>query len=378
VSDEPTAWAWYLERYAGPTGALLRTEIEEFPFVIGRRPGLGLTLASAEVSQLHAEIVRDGDRLVVRDLGSTNGTFLNRRPLAGSAPLAPGDVLHVADLELQVVREPRSRPPLPRGTIRIDDLDLPRRFAGFRDEVRGLIEAGAVAARFEPIVRLADGAVTAWEALARGTSAELPPEPVRLFEAAEEAGLAAELSRLCRTRAVAAAADELPAGGALFLNCHPAEMADPEALIGSMAELRAAAGERPLVLEIHETAITDPGAMAQLKERLGALAVGLAYDDFGAGQARLLELAEAPPDHLKFDRLLITGLDRAPGSRRRLLETLVALARDLGIATVAEGVETGSELAACRDAGFTAAQGHYLFPGGLRPPHTRPQGARSP
>ena len=373
MSDGPETWAWYLERYAGETGALLRTEIEEFPFVIGRAPGLGLTLASPEVSQRHAEIVRAGDGgLAVRDLGSTNGTFLNRRPLAGSAPLAPGDVLYVADLELHVVRERRTRPPVPRGTIRIDDLDLPRRFAGFRDEVRGLIEAQAVAVRFEPIVRLADGAVTAWEALARGTSAELPPEPVRLFAAAEEAGLAAELSRLCRTLAVAAAGGELAAGAALFLNCHPAEMADPEALVASMAELRAAAGDRPLVLEIHETAVTDPGAMAALKGRLGALHVGLAYDDFGAGQARLLELAEAPPDHLKFDRLLVTGLDRAPVSRRRLLETLVALARDLGIATVAEGVETAGELEACRAAGFTAAQGHYLFRGGLlQPPSPR-------
>jgi EAL domain-containing protein (putative c-di-GMP-specific phosphodiesterase class I) len=367
VRDDPEPYVWYLERYAGAGGALLRTALEEFPFVIGRRPGLGLTLASPEVSQLHAEIVREGGGLAVRDLGSTNGTFLNRRPLAGSAALAPGDVLHVAGTELQVVRERRVRPSVPHGTIRLDDLDLPRRFAGFRDEVRGLIDAGAVAARFEPIVRLADGAVIAWEALTRGTSSELPAEPARLFAAAAEAGLAAELSRLCRMRAVEAARGELAAGTALFLNCHADEMADAEALVASLAAARAAAGDRPLVLEIHETAVTDPGAMARLKERLQGVGVGLAYDDFGAGQARLRELAEAPPDHLKFDRLLVAGIDRAPGSRQRLLETLVALAKDLGIATVAEGVETAGELDACRNAGFTAAQGHYLAARG-RPP----------
>jgi len=360
VSDDPEPFAWYLDRYEGPTGALLRTPLAEFPFVIGRRPGLGLTLPSPEVSQLHAEILRDGAGLEVRDLGSTNGTFVNRRPVAGRAALVPGDVLHVADLELQVVRERGQVPAAPRGTLRIEALDLPRRFVGFRDELLGLIAAGAVTPRFEPIVRLADGAVVAWEALTRGTSTELPPEPARLFAAAAEVGLAADLSRLCRERAVAAAGDELPPGTALFLNCHPAEMAGSEALVASMARLRDAAGGRRLVLEIHETAVTDPAAMGALKAHLGEHGIGLAYDDFGAGQARLLELAEAPPDHLKFDRLLVTGLDRAAPSRRHLLETLVTLARDLGIATVAEGVETAGELDACRNAGFTSAQGYYL------------------
>ena len=46
------------------------------------------------------------------------------------------------------------------------------------------------------------------------------------------------------------------------------------------------------------------------------------YDDFGAGQARLLELAEAPPHYLKFDHRFISGLDQAPLAKRRLLQSL--------------------------------------------------------
>lgn len=362
MSDDTQPDAWYLERFSGDTGALLRTPIEELPFVIGRRPGLGLTLPSPEVSQRHAEIVRSGDGLAVRDLGSTNGTFLNRRPLeaSASAALAAGDVLHVADLELRLVRERRQSPMVPRGTIRIDELDLPRRFAGFRTELTALLENGAVAARFEPIVRLADGATVAWEGLARGTSAELPSAPGPLFAAAEQAGLAIELSRLCRERAIAAAGRELPAGAALFLNCHAAEMADPEALAASMAEARDAAAGRPLVLEIHETAITDPGAMARLAGRLRGLGVGLAYDDFGAGQARLNELVEARPDFLKFDRKLIAGLNSAPSSRQQLVQSLVSMSRQLEITTLAEGVETEEEARACQQIGFELMQGFYF------------------
>jgi EAL domain-containing protein (putative c-di-GMP-specific phosphodiesterase class I) len=352
--------AWFLEGYAGPGGALVRTPIAASPFVVGRGAGLDLTLPSPEISQRHAELVRTAEGLELRDLGSTNGTFVNRRRLAGAAPLADGDVVHFASVELRLVRERRSEAPAPRGTVRIETLDLPRRFAGFRDELRALLDGGAIEPRFEPIVRLADGTAIAWEALARGAAADLPVAPARLFELAAEAGLAAELSRLCRRRALEAAPAALPAGAALFLNCHPAELADPGPLIDSLAELRAA-GDRPLVLEIHEASITDPASIAGLRRRLDPLAVGIAYDDFGAGQARLVELAESPPDHLKFDRSLVSGLDRAGDSRWRVLGALVAMARDLEIPTIAEGIETDAELDACRGLGFTAGQGHVFL-----------------
>lgn len=352
--------AWFLEGYAGPGGALVRTPVAASPFVVGRGAGLDLTLPSPEISQRHAELVQTAGGLELRDLGSTNGTFVNRRRLAGATALAAGDVVHFASVEFRLVRERRPEPPVPRGTERIQTLDLPRRFAGFRDELRALLDGGAIEPRFEPIVRLADGAAIAWEALARGAAADLPVSPARLFELAEDAGLAAELSRLCRRRALEAAPAALPAGAALFLNCHPAELADPEPMIESLAELRAAAGGRPLVLEIHEASITDPGSIAGLRRRLDPLAVGIAYDDFGAGQARLVELAESPPDHLKFDRSLVSGLDRAGDSRRRVLDALVAMARDLDIPTIAEGIETAAELDACRDIGFTAGQGHFF------------------
>ena len=88
--------------------------------------------------------------------------------------------------------------------------------------------------------------------------------------------------------------------------------------------------------------------------------VGLAYDDFGAGQARLFELAEAPPDYLKFDRRFVTGLDTAPVERQRLVAALVAAAGELRVKTIAEGVETPEEASACVRAGFSLAQGYHF------------------
>ena len=92
-------------------------------------------------------------------------------------------------------------------------------------------------------------------------------------------------------------------------------------------------------VEIHEGAIVNVASLVELKAALRDRGIRIAYDDFGAGQARLLELGEAPPDLLKFDIRFIRGMDDAPPSKRRLLKSLVQIARDLGAEAVAEGVE---------------------------------------
>ena len=150
----------------------------------------------------------------------------------------------------------------------------------------------------------------------------------------------------------------MPEAPPLFLNTDPAELQSPE-LFTSLRELRALMPQLDLVLEIHEGALARPDYIADLRNRLAEINVGLAYDDFGAGQARLLELAEAPPHYLKFDRRFVTGIEKAPPSRRRFLGALVEAAKELRVKTVAEGVETAGEAEACVAAGFTHAQGYF-------------------
>ena len=145
----------------------------------------------------------------------------------------------------------------------------------------------------------------------------------------------------------------------LFLNTHPLELERP-GLLESLEELRFLGPHVGLVLEIHESTLAQTEFIQRLRERLVEMNVGLAYDDFGAGQARLFELAEAPPHYLKFDRRFVTGIDHAPVSRQRLVASLVAAARELLVSTVAEGVETAEEAAACMRAGFSHAQGYHF------------------
>jgi EAL domain-containing protein (putative c-di-GMP-specific phosphodiesterase class I) len=344
---------WVLENRLGEDGDVQRTPMRPLPFTIGRAPGLALVLPSAHVSKAHAAIYSDGVALRVRDLGSRNGTFLNHRPIA-DAPLHEGDVLGIGNYEFRI------QPDDAEISSATDTVPLTRHLAAFR--VRELIDRGAVEIAFQPIVGLAGGdAVTvAYEALGSGCHPDLPQSPVELLDLAGAFGpdAQAELSQLFRKKAVDAVKG-LPAPPLLFLNTHPADL-EQSGLLPSLRKLRAEAPSVKLVLEVHESALADPEFISSLRVQLAEIEIGLAYDDFGAGQARLLELAEAPPDYLKFDRRFVSGIDSAPLSRRRLVASLVAAARELMVHTVAEGVETAEEAAECRRAGFSHAQGYYF------------------
>jgi EAL domain-containing protein (putative c-di-GMP-specific phosphodiesterase class I) len=348
---------WVLESRVGDDGELQRTPVQPLPFRLGRHAGLALVLPDAHVSKEHAEIYSDGLALRVRDLASRNGTFVNHQRVQ-DAPLHEGDVLHVGGYEFRVVRDVATDDEAD-GTL-VCTAPLSRHFATDGSVLRELIDQRAVTTFFQPLVALPGLGVAAYEALGRGRHPKLPESPVELFDLAGTLGpdIQAELSRLFRRRAIELVR-ERPEPPLLFLNTHPAEL-DRPGLVESLEELRAYAPNVDMVLEIHESALAQADFIGWLRNRLSEINVGLAYDDFGAGQARLFELAEAPPHYLKFDRRFVTGLDRAPTSRQRLVASLVAAARELLVRTVAEGVETSGEAAACLRAGFSHAQGYHF------------------
>jgi EAL domain-containing protein (putative c-di-GMP-specific phosphodiesterase class I) len=341
---------WFLQSRVGALPGPHRTLVHPLPFTIGRMAEARMQLTAEHVSKLHAEIYSDGVALRLRDLGSRNGTFLNQQPVR-DAGLHEGDIIRIGPYEFRVVPEDDGLP------VAEDTQPLMRQIAAMR--VRDLIEARAVAVVFQPIVSLDTREVIAYESLGRGSWRDLPESPVELFDLAGALGPSAqaELSRLFRRKTVEVA-NAVATPPLVFLNTHPADLEHP-GLLESLEQLRKDAPRVPLVVEVHETALANPTFIAWLRARLHALDIELAYDDFGAGQARLLELAEAPPDYLKFDRRLVSGLDRAPESRQRLVASLVAAARELRVRTLAEGVETEAEADACRAAGFTLAQGYF-------------------
>jgi EAL domain-containing protein (putative c-di-GMP-specific phosphodiesterase class I) len=357
-ADDAVWGGWYLESFVQDGRTLTRLPIRSLPFRIGRREVAHLTLSSDLVSKDHAEIYGDRRGLRVRDLGSTNGTFINHQPVQ-DAVLAEADVVHFASFEFRLGR----RPPVEdeteeKGTVRIQVIRLPDRFGGEAPKLRTLLREAPLKAVFQSIVRLSDGTTFAHEALGRGAHADLPESPHELLQLAELVDEQVPLSRRFRLRACEMAPERQEVGH-LFLNLHPSEIDRPD-MMDEIRGLQATCPGRKLTLELHESAVTHPGRVLELRAALADTGMSLAYDDFGAGQARLLELSEAPPDYLKLSMRLIHGIDTAPPSRHRVLGSLVALARELGTKTIAEGVETAEEAAACASLGFDLAQGYHF------------------
>jgi EAL domain-containing protein (putative c-di-GMP-specific phosphodiesterase class I) len=351
---------FYLESLVEGGRQLRRIAVHPLPFRVGRLPGLSLCLASDSVSKEHAEIVLVGGSLRVRDLGSKNGTFVNSERVSESR-LNEGDILHFAQVEFRVGRQELDESEelvLEPSTVSLSDMKLPEHFVEGARELPELIDTRQVTSVFQPIVSLPSGSVAGYEALGRGRHARLPEMPLELFRVAAGAGREAELSRVFRETALGLVAQKarFPA---LFVNIHPAELETAQ-LVPDVVKVHETLPQLRLTLEVHEGALADLDSVDRLRTQLSRAGVGIAYDDFGAGQARLLELAQVPPHYLKFDMSFVRGIDSAPPTRQRLLSSLVSVARDLLVYTVAEGVETAEEADVCMRIGFTHAQGFFF------------------
>ena len=321
------------------------------PFLVGRHGHAALTLPCGTVSGVHAELRLEEDgELIVRDLGSTNGTFVNGARLDGECVLRSGDLLQFAEV---VFRVGLDRGHIEARTIAGDSSDRALALIQFDK----LMSERAVLPHFQPIVDYRTREVTGYEILGRSRLFGLST-PHAMFSAAAVLDLESELSRLMRTEGMQCAA-ALPGDPLMFVNTHPAELVESGVLEFSLRELRECAPQARIVLEIHEAAVTCVRQMREMRALLNELNMGLAYDDFGAGQARIVELGECPPDYLKFDIELIRDIDHASPERQRMLASLVQIVHDLGIGSLAEGVETEAEHEACRQMGFHYAQGFY-------------------
>ncbi|MFZ6764590.1 MULTISPECIES: EAL domain-containing protein [Acetobacterales] len=170
--------------------------------------------------------------------------------------------------------------------------------------------------------------------------------------------------RCCRLRAIELAAELGLAGtgAALSLNILPGAATASEACIRATlaAARRAGLSRRHLILEMTEQeAMLHPAQLQALMDGCRALGFRIAIDDFGAGYSGLVLLTRFRPDIVKLDMELLRGVDADP-ARRVILRHLAAMCAELGIAVVAEGVETRPEFEALRDLGIQLFQGYYF------------------
>ena len=212
---------------------------------------------------------------------------------------------------------------------------------------------------YQPIVRASDAKVYGFEALLRSNEPSLP-HPGAVFDAAEKLGRVSEVGRAVR-RTVASSFDVRH--GPVFVNIHPLDLAD-EVLLGRDDPLASRASD--VVLEVTERASLEgiPDFRTRIRN-LRDLGYRIAVDDLGAGYAGLNTFAALEPDIVKLDMSLVRNSDSEP-VKRKLIGSMAALCRDLGMLVVAEGIETEAERDVVVDLGCDFLQGYLIGrPGAL-------------
>src|SRR6266508_6367245 len=154
----------YLEYFPEQGNVAHRIPIDRLPFRIGRSKAAHWTVYSSQVSKEHAEVFHKGGEFRVRDLGSTNGTFVNGERVL-DAPLNNGDVLQLAHEEFRFGCECRGgRDTVPIQTDPVSSA-LPASISRGGDSLRQLLDRHAVHTVFQPIVRLDTWEPMGFEAL---------------------------------------------------------------------------------------------------------------------------------------------------------------------------------------------------------------------
>jgi diguanylate cyclase (GGDEF)-like protein len=235
-------------------------------------------------------------------------------------------------------------------TRRLMESDLRRALVGHEFEVH-----------YQPIVNLQSNEISAFEALIRWQHSERGMvSPAAFIPLAEEIGLIVPLGEWVLRTACSAAA-RWPDHTKICVNLSPVQFRSRglvEVVIGALAT----SGLRPgrLELEITETVLlADTEATLAVLHQLRGLGVRIAMDDFGTGYSSLSYLQTFPFDRIKIDRSFVKGVAEDIGSLN-IVRAVAALAKGIGMATTAEGVETQEQLDAVKAEGCTEMQG-FLF-----------------
>ena len=245
-------------------------------------------------------------------------------------------------------------------------------------DLRQAIAQGRMALHFQPRVMLATGTPTGAEALVRWPHRKRGLiAPSAFLPYAERSGLITRLGgwvldEACRE------ARAWPPGTRLAVNVAARQISDGVLLhqVGLALAAQALPSEQ-LELELPEQAVIDIAEDTLLM--LAALrdtGVSIALDDFGAGQTSLAALRRLPLSSVKLDRSLVRGLPDGTEDAA-LARAIITAAHALGLAVIAEGVETESQRRFLAEAGCDEAQGH-LFGGAVPAVALRPLFAARP
>ncbi|MGW7205344.1 putative bifunctional diguanylate cyclase/phosphodiesterase [Streptomyces sp. NPDC054837] len=236
------------------------------------------------------------------------------------------------------------------------------RKAELATRLRAALHDGEFALLHQPVVCLEDGRITSVAAQARWRSSQgVLFTPAEFLRVAEDSDKTAELGRWMLEEAVEQAAERAATGLTMpvAVRMNARRLLDRSLPLGSIEALLTRHGlpSGSLVIELSET---DPRvSLDELERRLGALrrlGVRIALDGFGSGYAAITALRRLPVDVLKLDRSLVEGVVES-ARLHKITSGLLRIAGDLGLQSVADGVDLPEQVVALRAMGCTHGQG---------------------
>ncbi len=231
-------------------------------------------------------------------------------------------------------------------------------------ELRHAIDNGQLLLHYQPILDMASGRPVAAEALVRWEHPERGLiAPLEFIPIAEETGLIVELGRYvleqaCQQGAAWQKRFDVPLQ--IFVNVSGCQIANP-LFATEVAELARRSGllEGTLGIEVTESVLIDAGSSMAVLENLHEHGLRLLLDDFGTGYSSLSYLRRFPLDGVKVDRSFIDDLGGC-SKVAAIMKAIVEMCGTLGLAVVAEGVESETQLAQLRELRCERAQGYLL------------------
>jgi diguanylate cyclase (GGDEF)-like protein len=226
--------------------------------------------------------------------------------------------------------------------------------------ISAVIEAGSLTPVYQPIIDLSSGRVVGYEGLVRVPKESSFAHTGALFDAAEVAGRVHDLDRAALD-VVLRGARSMSDAMSLSVNVSPRTLEAPEFSATAFLAILRRHGMAPgrVVLELTEReAIRDADRLRNILLAIQNAGCRVAADDVGAGNAGLRLLSQFSFDVVKIDLSLVqrAGDDRT----HSVLRSIVEVASRMGATTIAEGVETSSQLRTARRLGITAGQGYLL------------------
>ena len=210
---------------------------------------------------------------------------------------------------------------------------------------------------FQPLIKVSDGSVFAYEALMRTTTDPMV-SPLTIIKYANMMNRLVDVEKhtFLNVLAYIDANPDLFPQHKIFINSIPGTKLDDD--VYDLVESLLLANSKAVVIEMTEEAKLTPAEIDEMKERYERLGIQIAVDDYGSGYSNVSNLIQYMPDFVKIDRALISDIQDKP-QKQFFVREIIGFCHENDMLALAEGVETSEELRTVIDLGIDLIQGYY-------------------